>query len=118
MCWLSRAESGACTAQSEVSEVAVIWPALIAHADWGTDSRKRQVAVARVRRASGNSHAHARYAAAAGITTFPALLEALGTPPWHHFHVVAAQPSEITLHQPFYPMRPGASRREHLHLDE
>jgi len=157
MCWLSRAESGACTAQSEVSEVAVIWPALIAHADWGTDSRKRQVAVARVRRASGNSHAHARYAveslapaadgpeffgqlraaadpgqamigfdfpiglprryaAAAGITTFPALLEALGTPPWHHFHVVAAQPSEITLHQPFYPMRPGASRREHLHL--
>jgi len=62
MCWLSRAESGACTAQSEVSEVAVIWPALIAHADWGTDSRKRQVAVARVRRASGNSHAHARYA--------------------------------------------------------
>ena len=148
------AESGACTIQSEVTEVAVIWPALIAHADWGTDRRKRQVAVARLHRASGDGCARyvveslapaadgreffgqfraaadpgqamigfdfpiglpRRYAAAAGIMTFPALLEALGTPPWHRFHLVAAQPDEITLYRPFYPMRPGASRREHLY---
>jgi hypothetical protein len=31
--------------------------------------------------------------------TFPALLEVLGTPPWHRFHLVAAQPDEITLHR-------------------
>jgi hypothetical protein len=57
-----------------------------------------------------------KYAAAAGIKAFPALLEALGSPPWQSFHLVAAQPDEITLYRPFYPMRPGASRRKHLQL--
>jgi hypothetical protein len=132
----------------------VIWPALMAHADWGTDRRKRQVAVARLNRAGGDGHASyvveslapaadgheffgqlreaadpgqamigfdfpvglpRRYAAAVGIAAFPVLLEALGTPPWQSFHLVAAQPDEITLYRPFYPMRPGASRREHLY---
>ena len=142
--------------------VAVIWPALIAHADWGTDRRKRQVAVAVLTRAGSSGHGSRgdgsgsyvveslapavdgpgffsqlqaaadpgqamagfdfaigvprSYAAAAGITAFPELLEALGTPPWQSFHLVAAQPDEISLHRPFYPMRPGAARREHLHL--
>ena len=36
--------------------VAVIWPALIAHADWGTDRRKRQVAVAVLTRAGSSGH--------------------------------------------------------------
>jgi hypothetical protein len=54
------------------------------------------------------------YAAAAGITAFPALLAALGTPPWQSFHLVAARPEEISLHRPFYPMRPGGSSRAHL----
>jgi hypothetical protein len=133
----------------------VIWPALIAHADWGTDPRKRQVAVARSTRANSDGRgsyvveslapaADGRgffgalraaadpgqamigfdfpiglpraYAAAAGIASFPAWLETLGTPPWESFHVVAAQPGEITLYRPFYPMRPGGTRREHLHL--
>lgn len=132
----------------------MIWPALIAHADWGTDRRKRQLAVARLSHRSGGGHASyvveslapaaeggelpgwlwaaadpgqamigfdfpiglpRTYAAAAGIMAFPAFLEALGTPPWQSFHLVAAQPEEITLYRPFYPMRPGAARREHLH---
>jgi hypothetical protein len=57
-----------------------------------------------------------RYTAVAGIAAFPAFLEALGTAPWQSFHLVATQPDEITLYRPFYPMRPGASRREHLYL--
>ena len=128
-------------------------PALIAHADWGTDRRKRQVAVARLARAGGDGQASyvveslapatdgpgffsqlraaagpgqaiagfdfpigvpRSYAAAAGITAFPALLAALGTPPWQSFHLVAARPEEISLYRPFYPMRPGGSRRAHL----
>lgn len=133
----------------------MIWPALIAHADWGTDPRKRQVAVARSTRGNGDGSASyvveslgpatdgrwffgqlraaagpgqamigfdfpiglpRAYAAAAGIAAFPAWLAALGTPPWESFHLVAAQPGEITRYRPFYPMRPGGTRREHLHL--
>jgi hypothetical protein len=133
----------------------VIWPSFVVHADWGTDSRKRQVAVARLNDAGGDPHGcyvveslapapdtgqffdHFResadpgqamigfdfplglprkYAAAAGIKSFPAFLEALGSPPWQSFHLVAAQRDEISLHRPFYPMRPGSSRREHLQL--
>lgn len=133
----------------------MIWPSLIAHADWGTDRRKRQVAVARLSRIRGDAQGSyvveslapaadereffgqlceaadprqamigfdfplglpRKYAVAASITTFPALLDALGTPPWQSFHLVASQPDEITLYRPFYPMRPGSSRREHLQL--
>jgi hypothetical protein len=132
----------------------MMWPALIAHADWGIDRRKRQVAAATIRRAGRDAGASyvvesvapaadggelfgvlreaarpgqamigfdfpiglaRKYAAAAGIGAFPDLLDALGSPPWHHFHLVAAQPDEIALHRPFYPMRPGGSRREHLY---
>ena len=131
----------------------MLWPSLIAHADWGTDRRKRQVAVARLSRASGDSRGcyvveslapavdvgeffdqlresadpgqamigfdfplglPRQYGAVAGISAFPAFLEALGSPPWQSFHLVAAQPDEITLYRPFYPMRPGSSRREYL----
>ena len=133
----------------------MIWPSLIAHADWGTDRRKRQVAVARLICTGGDSDGcyvveslapasgtgeffdelrqsadpgqavigfdfplglPRNYAAAAGIRSFPAFLEALGSPPWQSFHLVAAQRDEITLYRPFYPMRPGSSRREYLQL--
>jgi hypothetical protein len=131
----------------------MFWPSLIAHADWGTDSRKRQVAVARLSHTGGDipgcylveSLAAApgtgeffgqfcvsadpgqamigfdfpiglprNYGAAAGVSSFPGFLETLGSPPWESFHLVAAQPDEITLHRPFYPKRPGSSRREYL----
>ncbi len=133
----------------------MIWPSLIAHADWGTDKRKRQVAVAWLSCTGGDSQGcyvvkslapaagtgeffgqlcesaepgqamigfdfplglPRKYAAAAGIRAFPAFLEAFGSPPWQSFHLVATLPDEITLYRPFYPMRPGSSRREDLQL--
>jgi hypothetical protein len=132
----------------------MICPSVVAHADWGIDRRKRQMALARLHR--GSTHAGPRYtvvslapaadgrdlfgglreaarpgpaligfdfpiglprkyAAAAGIASFPDFLKALGSPPWEEFHLVATRPAEITLHRPFYPARPGATRREHLY---
>ncbi|MGH3224239.1 MAG: hypothetical protein ACRDPY_37085 [Streptosporangiaceae bacterium] len=54
------------------------------------------------------------YSAVAGIKAFPAFLDELGSPPWQNFHLIAAQPGEISLYRPFYPMRPGSARREYL----
>jgi hypothetical protein len=50
-----RGEEVACIAGSEAT---VIWPSLIAHADWGTDRRKRQVAVARLSCTGGDSQGY------------------------------------------------------------
>jgi hypothetical protein len=120
---------------------------LVAHADWGSDRRKRVVATAR--RTAGRyrvvSLAAApdgdlladladryrpfravlgfdfpiglprAYAAAAGVRSFPAFLGELGASPWLDFERVAAQPGEISLDRPFYPARPGGSRRQHLY---
>jgi hypothetical protein len=136
----------------------MIWPSVVAHADWGVDRAKRQMALASLDpggigagpgcgagpgymvsslapAAEGQElfdgiQAAARpgqalvgfdfpiglprkYAAAAGITSFPGFLAALGAPPWDEFHLVAARPAEITLHRPFYPASPGGTRREH-----
>ena len=33
---------------------------------------------------------------------------------WRDFYHVAEQPEEIDLYRPFYPQRPGASKREHI----
>jgi hypothetical protein len=55
------------------------------------------------------------YATAAGISSFPPFLDMLGSPPWQEFSTVAGQASEITLGRPFYPARPGGTRREHLY---
>jgi len=55
------------------------------------------------------------YATAAGISSFPAFLDAIGSPPWQEFSMVASQASEIALGRPFYPARPGGTRREHLY---
>lgn len=58
------------------------------------------------------------YAKAAGISSFPEFLDAFGSPPppWQEFATVARHRDEITLHRPFYPDRPGGTKREHLYL--
>jgi len=54
------------------------------------------------------------YARAAGVESFTAFLGQLGAPPWEDFGRVAEQASEISLRRPFYPARPGGTRRAHL----
>jgi hypothetical protein len=56
-----------------------------------------------------------RYAEAAVISSFTEFLDALGSPPWDQFHLVAEYPGEVTLHRPFYPARPGGTKRAHLY---
>lgn len=56
-----------------------------------------------------------KYAAAAGIGSFPEFLDTFGSPPWREFDVVAERPSQIALRRPFYPSRPGGTRREQLY---
>jgi hypothetical protein len=129
-------------------------PALVAHADWGCDPRKRQVAVAELTGGSGGcpryevmyvtrvpNHeedlfdvlARGRgpgralvgfdftiglprdYAAAVGVTSFPAFLGLIGSGPWRKFEHVAERPGDISLHRPFYPRRPGGTRRADLY---
>jgi len=60
------------------------------------------------------------YAKAAGISSFPDFLAAVGSPsspssPWREFATVAAHRDEITLHRPFYPDKPGGTERNHLY---
>jgi len=54
------------------------------------------------------------YAAAVGATFFPDLLAELGHGPWARFSDVAQTAGEISLHRPFYPMRPGGTTRAQL----
>jgi len=56
----------------------------------------------------------ARYAEAAGITHFIPALSGFGRGRWANFFSPAATPSEISLHRPFYPARPGGTRHKHL----
>ena len=136
----------------------VIAPSVIAHADWGTAARKRQVAIGRL--VPGGDAESPRYlvvslgpapagtgpdgdliqwigavaspgqamlgfdfpiglpgayARAAGVTSFPEFLDAVGSPPWEDFGKVARRRGEISLRRPFYPDAPGGTRREHLH---
>ena len=137
----------------------MISPAIIAHADWGTAPRKRQLATARLlpdgacyqvvsvapapigqgtqddlfhrlRAAAEPGQAMvgfdfpiglpAAYARAVGISSFPEFLDAFASPPppppWQEFATIARHRDEITLHRPFYPDKPGGTRREHLYL--
>ncbi len=137
----------------------MITPAVVAHADWGTAPRKRQLAMARQasnrlgyqvvsiapapsgRQPQGDLFQHLRaaaepgqamvgfdfpiglpvaYAKAAGISSFPGFLDAFASdpppPPWQEFATVARHRDEISLHRPFYPDKPGGTRREHLYL--
>jgi hypothetical protein len=127
-------------------------PAVVAHADWGCEPRKRQVAVAELTAGSaGRSRyevvsvapapSHGTdlfdvlgggpgrslvgfdftiglprdYAAAAGVTSFPAFLDLIGSGPWREFEHVAERPGDISPHRPFYPARPGGTRRADLY---
>jgi hypothetical protein len=137
-------------------------PAVVAHADWGCDPRKRQVATAVLAPEAAPAHYRVvslaaapggaagrpdlfaalaglaalagrpgtgtvligfdftiglprAYAAAVGAESFPAFLGRLGSPPWQDFDRVAERPEQISLGRPFYPYRPGGTRREHLY---
>lgn len=54
------------------------------------------------------------HAAAAGVTRFTDALDAFGHGAFASFYDPAAAPDEISPHRPFYPARPGGSRRAHL----
>lgn len=129
-------------------------PAIVAHADWGCDPRKRQVAVAELAGGSrrwpryevvslgpapsgepdlfdalGSSGGAGRalvgfdftiglprdYAAAVGVTSFPAFLDLIGSKPWQELDDVAERAGQISLHRPFYPRRPGGTSRADLY---
>jgi hypothetical protein len=129
-------------------------PAVVAHADWGCDPRKRQVAVAELTGASAGQPRYEvvsvapapgdeadlfdgleakagrcrslvgfdftiglprDYAEAVGVTSFPAFLDLIGSGPWQEFEHVAERAGDISLHRPFYPRRPGGTRRADLY---
>lgn len=54
------------------------------------------------------------YAQKVGIHKFLTTLPVLGQKSWSEFYLPAAHPSEISLQRPFYPAKPGSSRRFHL----
>jgi len=54
------------------------------------------------------------YAERAGITSFRDALLAFGGPGWETFYEVARAPGEISPGRPFYPHRPGGTRRQQL----
>lgn len=54
------------------------------------------------------------YATKAGISGFLASLPLFGQNDWAQFYTPAEIPSQISLYRPFYPSRPGKSKRHHL----
>lgn len=54
------------------------------------------------------------YAHKVGIADFVLALPEFGHGIWAAFYQVAKSMPEISLHRPFYPQRPGGSRRHHL----
>jgi hypothetical protein len=54
------------------------------------------------------------YASKAGITDFLATLLLFGQNEWDQFYIPAELPSEIIIHRPFYPNKPGNSKRSYL----
>lgn len=54
------------------------------------------------------------YAQLAGIRRYPEFLGDLPEPKWRDFFCVAELPTDISLQRPFYPMRPGGTRQQHL----
>jgi hypothetical protein len=124
-------------------------PALVAHADWSIDPRKRAIARA-MRTADGSYIAlapepvsdlgdlFARLKAAAGIgetafigfdfplgvpmayaksariDRFMTVLPKFGRGAWKHFYDPANTEDEISPRRPFYPNRPGGTRRQQL----
>ncbi len=54
------------------------------------------------------------YAVGAGIDSFLRALPRFGHGAWANLYDVAERPEEISHHRPFYPMRPGGARQQHL----
>lgn len=54
------------------------------------------------------------YARRAGARRFLDLLPELGRGEWAEFYQIAEWPTEISLRRPFYPYRPGGTRKRHL----
>lgn len=53
------------------------------------------------------------YAEQTGFQSFRHALATIGTGDWHQWYDVATHRGEISLRRPFYPMRPGGTRRAH-----
>jgi hypothetical protein len=56
------------------------------------------------------------YAKKVGISDFLLVLPELGRGRWENFFYPAQNPHEISEYRPFYPQKPGNSRRSHLEL--
>lgn len=56
----------------------------------------------------------ASYGQSTGMASFREMLGVLGTGVWSEWFSVADHPDRITLHRPFYPLRPGGTSRRHL----
>lgn len=54
------------------------------------------------------------YASRAGISRFLEVLPDFGAGQWQDFYCAAEMPEQINLRRPFYPARPGGSRRDYL----
>ena len=57
----------------------------------------------------------AAYGGALGLVDFRSALRAFGSEPYAQWFEVAEHRDEISLHRPFYPMRPGGTQRQHLY---
>lgn len=55
-----------------------------------------------------------KYARLAGIDDFAAVLPQLGLGEWSDFYRAAESKEEVGVKRPFYPQRPGGTRRQHL----
>ena len=132
----------------EVLAVERPFPSVIAHCDWGSDRKKRWMAVAsragnywslgapevvsdtadlfdrlRLRAQSAGSlligfdfpiGLPLPYGHRTGLRDFRDALEHFGSDVWSDWYSVCEQKSEISIKRPFYPMRPGGTKRSHL----
>lgn len=121
-------------------------PAIVAHADWSLEPRKRWLATARLdgdrytvgtpepvgdsgtllTRLRGDATpvlvgfdfpigVPIAYAERAGIRDFVAFLrDRFGLRDWSEFANVAERREQISVRRPFYPLRPGGTRQQHL----
>jgi hypothetical protein len=118
-------------------------PQRVIHADWSTAPKKRWTARAELQpggsylvgapviitptelltEARGGSTLigfdfpiglPAAYARRAGVSSFSEILLELGRGDWSSFFDVASERTEISLHRPFYPARPGHAKQAHL----
>ena len=55
-----------------------------------------------------------QYASVAGIEDFKLFLLGLGSGAWADFFTVSTASSEISMHRPFYPFKPGGTKQAHV----